>query len=441
MSPMNGAASSSLLPGTIGSPRLRLPSLTNSSSSLSSTFSDVSFSSSFSVSSPLPSSGSKTQAFFASPFSTRSHSPEPLHRQKIPTTTAPSSTPDSGSQSPDLPARRDNTNNLFFLSFDKDSLPKLHTPHDDLNGASVPTKPIDLPAPCGDPTPRPASLVPALLFTKPDVGSHEPSSASFARTPTFPQRDINLERSFHVPPPPPLSNSASTSSTTSDSSASSQTLITGQNTDTALRLLHPLGEGSFSLVWLAEDLSPVPLMLKAKRRLRDLRGHHDRSLESPFDTIGASLQRSGDGRLTSVVTDGDIMRNASLKRLRARVRGTKPSRGNIRLQDGTYLVDERDGEMGVITPDVLDSPETEDFIYASAKELGLSTGLARVGSLSGKVTNVAPNEQRLQRANARESTGRLVAVKLTPRGTNDQREAEKERVAFVREVEVLRVSR
>jgi hypothetical protein len=135
----------------------------------------------------------------------------------------------------------------------------------------------------------------------------------------------------------------------------------------------------------------------------------------------------------------DISRNTSLRRLRGRVRGTKPSRGNIRLMDGSYLVDERDGEMGGARTESRDSSDAEDN---DAHELGLGANLARVGSLSGKVTTVSSNERNLHRRTStkKKSSGRLVAVKLTPRGASSQRDAEKERVAFVREVEVLRVS-
>lgn len=38
-----------------------------------------------------------------------------------------------------------------------------------------------------------------------------------------------------------------------------------------LRLLRSLGHGAFSAVWLAEDLSPVPLTLVSKKSVRDLR--------------------------------------------------------------------------------------------------------------------------------------------------------------------------
>ncbi|KAM6500953.1 Protein kinase-like domain containing protein [Amanita muscaria] len=386
---MTGPASSLGLAEALeaGSPRLQFrTSLSNSSSPLS-TFSDISFSS---PPSPPP-SVSKTHAFFATPFPTRPHSPN-------------SPTPPS----------------------DLSELPPQ---------ISEQTREIPLSSsPCNEPTPRPTSLVPAFPFTKPEIEPHPTSE-----TPSKWQHS-NRESPSAILPPPPLSSSASTSSTTSDSSSSSQTFITGQNTDTTLRLIHPLGHGSFSAVWLAEDFSPVSLTLKAKRRLRDLSRckSNDRSSDV---LLQALLQQNARAGLSDKVIDtavDNLSRNASLKRLRARVRGTKPSRGTIRLQDGTYLVDERDGEMGIIAPDIHDSSESEDSFEIGMNALGLGAGLARVGSISGKVTSVASHEQRLKRKNLKESTGRLVAVKLTPRGASDPREAEKERVAFVREVEVLR---
>ena len=94
--------------------------------------------------------------------------------------------------------------------------------------------------------------------------------------------------------------------------------------------------------------------------------------------------------------------------------------------------------MGGARTESRDSSDAEDN---DTYELGLGANLARVGSLSGKVTTVSSNERNLhRRASTKKSSGRLVAVKLTPRGASSQRDAEKERVAFVREVEVLRVS-
>ncbi|KAJ7491139.1 kinase-like protein [Mycena latifolia] len=48
--------------------------------------------------------------------------------------------------------------------------------------------------------------------------------------------------------------------------------------DTTLRLTAPLGTGAFSSVWLAEDLSEDPLVLRSRRSLRNLRREGSQSL-------------------------------------------------------------------------------------------------------------------------------------------------------------------
>ncbi|KAF8352228.1 kinase-like domain-containing protein [Amanita rubescens] len=410
-------ATHSLSLGMASPPRSRIPSLSTSSSSLASTFSDVSSSFSFHSS---PTSASKTHAFFASPFSTRSHSPEPVVRQKTNANANISSTPSPPSNlrtrpSPSELASFRDSGRRPLLDLDKHHLPL----HD--------SQSLFL-SPSSEPTPRPISATPGPFFT----GSN---SQALELRPVPPGTGAALD-SVDVDPhisiiAPSLSSSTSASSATSDLSTSPpQTYITGQNTDTTLRLLRSLGHGTFSSVWLAEDQSPLPMSLKAKRNLRELRKRASRGYPSsaPSDAVHVSLP--------TIETLADVSRNTSLKRLRARVRGTKPSRGNIRLMDGSYLVDERDGEMGGVRIESCDSSDAEDN---GSHELGLGANLARVGSLSGKVTTVLSKERNLhRRASSKKSSGRLVAVKLTPRGAGNQRDAEKERVAFVREVEVLR---
>ncbi|KAG5717867.1 CBL-interacting protein kinase 22 [Termitomyces sp. T112] len=140
---------------------------------------------------------------------------------------------------------------------------------------------------------------------------------------------------------------------------------------TSLRLLKPLGHGAFSSVWLADDLSPVPLVLRSRRSLRSLRRQA---------SLTPTLSRAG-----------------SLRKLRARVPGTRP----IRLETD---------EMGVLT-----------------------SSLSRACLDDARDPGPRPSTR-----------GRLVAVKMTVRGgegvRDDELEQEKERtrVAFVREVEVLR---
>ncbi|KAJ6606294.1 kinase-like protein [Mycena vulgaris] len=51
-----------------------------------------------------------------------------------------------------------------------------------------------------------------------------------------------------------------------------------KSSDTTLRLTAPLGTGAFSSVWLAEDLSDDPLVLRSRRSLRNLRREGSQSL-------------------------------------------------------------------------------------------------------------------------------------------------------------------
>jgi hypothetical protein len=60
---------------------------------------------------------------------------------------------------------------------------------------------------------------------------------------------------------PAFSSSLPTSPSTWDDYKSTPTL----------RLLHPLAHGAFSIVWLAEDLSRLPLTLVSNKTVRDLR--------------------------------------------------------------------------------------------------------------------------------------------------------------------------
>ncbi|KAK2460666.1 hypothetical protein APHAL10511_007136 [Amanita phalloides] len=388
----------------------RIPSLSTSSSSLSSTFSDISFSSSSSIPSPPSTSSSKTHAFFAF----RSHSPEPILRQK----TAPSADVSATPTPPSILKSQSSGPSGLHPDLDNGSLAIYRKTDCNLDQPEQ----SFLSSPSDEPTPRPTNATPASFFAS---AVETIPSASRRTSPALAKEQSSVDLLLHNAPP-------NFASTTPDSS--SQTFITGQNTDTTLRLLHALGQGSFSSVWLAEDLSPLPLSLKAKRGLRELRVRAGQG-ENPSLPSDDEQRNVGDPQYAPAMLV-DVSRNASLKRMRARVRGTKPSRGNIRLMDGTYLVDERDGEMGVIRIELCDSTDAED---SGVNDRGLRTNLARVGSLSGKVTNVSPNDKGLYRRNStKPKSGRLVAVKLTPRGASSQREADKERVAFVREVEVLR---
>ncbi|KAF8162810.1 hypothetical protein B0H34DRAFT_671957 [Crassisporium funariophilum] len=291
-----------------------------------------------------------------------------------------------------------------------------------------------------------------------------------------------------------------------------------------LRLVRPLGHGAFSAVWLADDLSRVPLTLASRKSVRDLRRRasgrasgreREREVEKMKEKevparqeveAETKVQEEGLGRpltlreglrsmfsfsrppppnsqpsssnpiddhsafivgpnaSTSTSTElnnhsepshlppspsqslrgsvspnyGGLSRNASLKvpftnpdeaatlsrdaslkKFRERVRGTRPA---FHLGVGRAYLDERHGEMG--------SRDTErshsDNASSTLSQLGSS--LSRNGSGNGGGGGY----------------GRLVAVKMTPRrvrgakGRRAREEEERTRVGFVREVEVLK---
>ena len=164
---------------------------------------------------------------------------------------------------------------------------------------------------------------------------------------------------------------------------------------------------------------------------------------------GLSRASSAGGHLAQALrgeSDADktaaLLRDASLRKFRARVRGTRPAVG---LAPGRACLDERDGEMGLRR---MDSAGSGEYIREGEGEREvLSSSLARKPSSNA--------------GSAR--SGRLVAVKMTARrapkggsaaGKKDARHRERERVRakarreeeertrvrFVREVEVLKVS-
>jgi hypothetical protein len=111
-----------------------------------------------------------------------------------------------------------------------------------------------------------------------------------------------------------------------------------------LRLTKPLGQGAFSSVWLAQDLSPTPLLLNSKRSLRDLKRKETLSSSSSHSAGSSeassshrlrgggggrntgSEQRSGSGTgpgwLKSSASSSNLMR-----RLRGSISGTRPGGG------------------------------------------------------------------------------------------------------------------
>ncbi|KAJ7577525.1 kinase-like domain-containing protein [Mycena floridula] len=226
-----------------------------------------------------------------------------------------------------------------------------------------------------------------------------------------------------------------------------------------LRLTQPLGQGTFSSVWLAQDLSPTPLLLKARRSIRDLR--RKEGLDKEKGDFG------DEGRLK---TSSRMSASSLMKRLRGGVTGTRPGGGSgtpVTTGSTTPLT------AGPETPETA-GPETAGRRFASSgsvylderdgsnlEVLSLSrapsirdgesaiSSLSRASSLSWQsVSSDGESVGSGSLRRTRSAPKRLVAVKLTLRGVienrshagsaEEERERDRTRVSFVREVEILK---
>ncbi|CAK5281003.1 unnamed protein product [Mycena citricolor] len=270
------------------SPRLSHLS-TSTSTSLSSAFSGSELSSLPSPSvSPAPREslseiispvGAKTHAFFASPFTTRPPSP-PTHTPNASTSTITSPSipivipprsrsPPIGSYVPKKP--RD----YLWLDLNPKSVHDL---------SSAPS-PISAYHPAEDTTPKPPHTVPAIheelvpgciLRAKVparsgSVSTHNSGFLTSGSSSPLPQSPL---ASITGLPDTPASHSVSFSGLPPGDSDVSPPLLTvdsPKEQETTLKLMEPLGTGAFSSVWLAEDLSEDPLVLRRRRSIRNLR--------------------------------------------------------------------------------------------------------------------------------------------------------------------------
>ena len=252
----------------------------------------------------------------------------------------------------------------------------------------------------------------------------------------------------------------------------------------ALRLAKPLGMGTFSSVWLAQDLSPTPLLVKSRQSLRDLRRRAASS-----SSLQSTDSDYSSGKLQSAHSSSSLMR-----RLRGGVSGTRPGGGSgsehpsreSSLNQAKWVPGhgwqgpeaglpkrprnvsgpseyrhDSETDNGVMPSFTASLSDSSTLSVASAH-----TALSRSSSVSWKssVSSDGEGEQVVKdetyirsmqsRYEERKNRRRLVAVKLTLRGAieTDQgnsrrdltayeaRERDRTRVGFVREVEVLRVS-
>jgi hypothetical protein len=109
----------------------------------------------------------------------------------------------------------------------------------------------------------------------------------------------------------PLSTSTPSTYSISNNTSSASSV----SVPVTLRLVNALGQGTFSSVWLAEDLSPTSLLLRSRKSLKDIKRKSTVDLKAKE----ASLS-SKDGKLkSSLTTTSSLMR-----RLRGGVSGTRP---------------------------------------------------------------------------------------------------------------------
>ncbi|KAJ7184470.1 kinase-like protein [Mycena filopes] len=152
------------------------------------------------------------------------------------------------------------------------------------------------------------------------------------------------------------------------------TAETPRSSGTTLRLTAPLGTGAFSSVWLAEDLSDDPLVLRSRRSLRNLR------------------------------REGSLSRASSLRKVR--VPGVRP------LGAGKQLLAE----------------------HSRRGTSGITTSTSNSSSLQSSPSNSALNATRLV---ALKMTARSAFTQPCS-GREEALQRDRTRVSFVREVEVLR---
>ncbi|TRM59823.1 kinase-like domain-containing protein [Schizophyllum amplum] len=434
------------------------PSLSASSSR--STFSDVSFPSEPSPSTtPPPSSGSKTHAFFSSPFGTRS--PSPALPPSLPPTASPkrrvvsenqprSRTTDffAAASSPPmievLPATRRTPeyqgqgppsailppssppprNNRGFMHLELDNINP-----DNLTGFTL----RDLPSPTrteqDEPTPRPNPFEPTF--------SKAYALAEGEETPKIPQRTPASVA--------PVSRIHKEEKSDGDDELHPNHILTSTASDdpgVRLRLVTPR-PGHLSSVWLAEDLSDVSLDIQRKRSLRQIKRKTSSRLSNRSVSRHSSARRRQ--RSDDSATSASVSRKPSLAQPQPRTAaklGLGPERvpGLIPTRNGpskhrktgsdsskSIYLDERDGDMP-------SSPmPTSPTFGMSRRSSECERPTSSEASEDGRPSRVRPKYK-------------LVAVKLTSRGvlegtgtsTPDDLERDRTRVSFIREVEVLR---
>ncbi|KAF8655813.1 hypothetical protein AX16_002898 [Volvariella volvacea WC 439] len=417
------------------SSRSQLSSL-STTSSLSSTFSDVSISS-IPPPSPSPQPASKTNAFFASPFSpTPSPPPSPPRKSDVKPSrnltadffsksyTDPVSPSSPSSPLPPMSrifpsryttmARRSSPPpSAGFVTLDESTL----APEQDLAGESrrpaLPTLNLTTPgsntkllqdlvsASDNEPTPRPPAKVPSTL--KVIIPNNTPN-ASFEGDGALQE----LEPGMIITSPGYTHDHLSPAPSSSHlrfphSDASASTL--------RLRLVKLLGHGAFSSVWLADDLSTTALSLISKRSLRELK--RKASALSRTSSLGKRSTEATKSYHPDVLSASPVdMEHGE---------GIKPSES-----------------LPIVIPP---TPPCEPSICGSYTE---SAFPSRASSLKSSISRAGSMKSVRRPRAGEDGASKIVAVKMTLRdggfgpGMEGDKERERTQAAFIREVEVLR---
>ncbi|KAJ4475607.1 hypothetical protein J3R30DRAFT_3501128 [Lentinula aciculospora] len=181
------------------------------------------------------------------------------------------------------------------------------------------------------------------------AGEEELASGMIIRS-FLPSRSDSKDSSG-VLKPLSVSTASSNSSTYSNNTAS---------ISVTLRLSRALGQGTFSSVWLAEDLSPTSLMLRSKKSLKDLKK------KSTLDLRKADLESSGRGsrpmesdsteseRKNGKIKSSLTTTSSLMRRLRGGVSGTRPGGASAssakRSTDDSVHVSVTMGRQGTLMP-------------------------------------------------------------------------------------------
>ncbi|KAJ3514169.1 hypothetical protein NLJ89_g2523 [Agrocybe chaxingu] len=342
-----------------------------------------------------------------------------------------------------------------------------------------------IPLPTSDPPSLPVSpLSMTFTVTAPTSGSHDDRS-----TPT-PTNDVSISGLFSESESPAPAASSSTSGPTD--------LETHPNSTPAptLRLQRCLGHGAFSSVWLAEDLSPVPLTLVSKKSVRDLRRRasgrdRERDSEARRDRViavpetPAAIQPSNaqnnkpDKRPPSRLREG-LRSILALSPVSIPLLSTSPSNNDSHLSRNSSIKSSPSADVVALsrnssirslpsiagdisrnsslrsTPPSRNSsfrlPLSQDTTLSrDSNERDGEMGVPRdsEGARKGSEDGLSVPDVGLTASLSRQSSlnkkgkGRLVAVKMTPRKAKavhgrEREEEERTRVGFVREVEVLK---